>query len=212
MRAAVRALLIVAILALAVFAVDVATTPHGQSVAIIGDSITFVSISELRSAMGENYDPSITAELGATVEDMAGAARKAAAGQPEQLIIELGSNNALHGGTIDQARSSMQTMIAGFGSARCIHLVNLNTLMTDVGRPVPNEARAINKQLELIAAADDRITIIDWNQIVADSVDDAHPAGAITDDTVHPNRAGRRALADAERHALDRCGRPWHVW
>jgi len=207
-----RGLLLFSVVALGVLALDVVTTPHGQSVAIVGDSITFVSIGDLRSVMGDDYDPSISAELGATVEDMAAAARKAAAGQPEQVIIELGSNNALHGGSIDEARASLQTMIARFGSARCIHLVNLNTLMTDVGRPVPSEARAINDQLELIAAADDRITIIDWNQIVADSVDAAHAAGAITDDTVHPNPVGRLALADAERHALDRCGRPWHIW
>lgn len=196
----------------ALFAVDRATSPAGDRVAVVGDSITFVTTGKLFEEFEGNYDVIGDARLGARLSDMMPTAKELAAQSPRQVIIDLGTNDVLRDTPIEEAAATLREMVGLFESAKCIHVVNINTRMTSDGQPVPEPARALNEHIEAIAAEDGRIDIIDWDGMVAASATDEFPAGTYIADTVHPSEEGQRALAGAMADALDRCGRPWHFW
>ena len=204
--------IVAVVLVAGLLVLDRALSPAGDKVAVLGDSITFVTTGKIFEEFDDEYEVIGDAKLGARVQDMQPTADSLASQQPQQLIVDLGTNDVLLGTPIDQAGAALRDMIGKFGSAECIHVVNINTRMTSDGAPVEDAARAMNEQIEQIAAEDDRIDIIDWDGMVAGSVDDEHPAGTFTADTVHPSEEGQRALADAMGDALARCGRPWHIW
>jgi lysophospholipase L1-like esterase len=196
----------------ALFVVDRVTSPAGDRVAVVGDSITFLTTGKLFEEFEGNYDVIGDAVLGARLSDMMPTAKELAAQSPRQVIIDLGTNDVLKSTPIEEAAGTLREMIGLFDSAKCIHVVNINTRMTMDGQPVPEPARALNEHIEKIASEDGRIDVIDWDGMVAGSVTDEFPAGTYIADTVHPSDEGGRALAGAMANALDRCGRPWHFW
>ncbi len=204
--------IIAAVLVAGLLIVDRALSPAGDTVAVLGDSITFVTTGKIFQEFDNEYKVIGDAKLGARVEDMQPTADSLAPQKPQQLIVDLGTNDVLLDTPIDQAGASLREMIGKFKDAKCIHVVNINTHMTSDGAPVPDAARAMNEQIDKIAADDHRIDVIDWDGMVGGSVDDQHPAGTFTADTVHPSEEGQRALADAMADSLARCGRPWHFW
>jgi len=176
------------------------------TVAFLGDSISVVTSPEIKTALGSDYSPDIAAVLGIQAGQMIPAGQRAAAKDPDQVVIELGSNDVLHGASLDNAQADLLKLIALFPNARCIHMVNINTHMTDNGNALGPRAGTINVALSHLHAADHRIDIVDWNQIVSADIAAHPPGGTLTDDTVHPNPAGRTLLARAIKTALDDCG------
>jgi len=175
------------------------------TVAFLGDSISVVASPEIKAELGSDYTPDVAAALGIEAGQMIPAGQAAAAKNPDQVVIELGSNDVLHGASLNNAEVDLLKLITLFPNARCIHMVNINTNMTDNGRPVGTGAGMVNTALSHLHAADKRIDIIDWNQIVSADVAAHPPGGTLTADTVHPNPAGRALLAHAIKTALDNC-------
>ncbi len=177
------------------------------TVAFLGDSISVVTSPEIKTELGGDYTPDIAAVLGIQAGQMIPAGQRAAAKDPDQVVIELGSNDVLHGANLGNAQADLLKLISLFPNARCIHMVNIDTHMTDNGTPLGPRAGTLNVALSRLHAADKRIDIIDWNQIVSADIAAHPPSGTpLTDDTVHPNPAGRALLATAIKTALDNCG------
>lgn len=171
----------------------------GDRVAIIGDSITALSVEEIQDQLDGDYAVSLRAVPGARSIDMGEFAAQLAAEHPVQAVIDLGSNDALKGTDLNETRASLTAMIDAFTTAECIHLVTINTgMISNTFGPVGEPARRINSMLEEFSADDDRISIIDWAGIVADQPD-------LVDDTIHPTEEGQRRLVEAIGDALGSC-------
>lgn len=176
------------------------------SVVFLGDSITVVSDPQIEAALGSDYSPHMNAVLGIQAAQMLPAAEKAAKLDPDQVVIELGSNDVLHGASIDGAAGDLLHLVALFPHARCIHVVNINTHMTDNGNPLGPRAGTLNVDLSHLHEKDARVDVIDWNRTTSTDIAAHPPLGTLTGDTVHPNVAGRTLLAKQIKAALDACG------
>jgi hypothetical protein len=87
-----------------------------------------------------------------------------------------------------------------------VHLVTVNEEM--VAPAVPDlaaRARRLNAGLRKLASEHPRVSIIDWNGLVADYVRAGQPDGQLTTDSVHPSDVGKSKLARTYRNALNAC-------
>lgn len=205
--AAVVALLVILIV------VDRSTTRDGDSVAIVGDSITFLDQGDIQRQMAGEFSLHVSATLGITLGRSLDAAKLLAGTRPQQVVIDLGSNDALSAVPIAQATNDLHAMVAVFKGADCIHLVNINTHMVALGKgPVGVEAKQLNDEIHKMADANSAIDIIDWDKIIGDDIRAHPPKGQLTADTIHPGPVGQKLLADELDTVLHRCGRPWQFW
>ena len=182
----------------------------GPRVVFLGDSITVVSVAEIKSELGRAYRPDISAVLGIQAGQMIPTAQRVAANSPSQVVIALGSNDVLHHAPLGQAAADLTQIVSLFPTARCIHIVNINTHMTNNGKngkTTAARAGLLNAAIVHLASTDPRISIIDWNQLISTDVAAHPPLGTLTDDTVHPNLAGRARLATTIKAGLDQCTR-----
>lgn len=186
-----------------------ATSRSGDSVALVGDSITVLSRDTFEREL-KDYKLEFQAKMGARSTDMVGPATELAATKPTQVVINLGTNDALRRTAPAETKEQLTKIVGLFPDADCIHFVNINTHITDDGDPRKAEAEQVNAIIDEVAdkaGAD----VIDWDGIVAPTVGDDGKSSIIAD-TVHPKDVGEAKLANAIGDALDRCGRPWKFW
>jgi lysophospholipase L1-like esterase len=203
--------LLAAVLGAAILVADFITRPQDQPVAVIGDSITAIGQQQLKISAGTSFSVDVRAEFGRTAADQLPAAAELAAEHPKQVIINLGTNDALQHLPVDQTMASLRKMVALFPDAKCIHFVTVNTDLDQNGNAPKAQAQAINRGILALADQLDRGEVIRWDEMVHDSIGTSRPQG-VTTDGVHPSPDGQRMLGDAEVRALVRCGRPWHYW
>jgi phospholipase/lecithinase/hemolysin len=210
-RFVVPLVLLVAVLGASVLIADYVTRPQGDRVAVVGDSITAIGEQQLKISAGNDYVIDASAEFGATVAGQMPAAGQLAATGPEQVIINLGTNDALQGVPLDQTMASLKQMVALFPDAKCIHFVTVDEGLDQGGNKPTAAVKAFNKALLAYADDLDRGDVVRWDEIAHGNLREAR-SDPLTTDGVHPGAEGQRKLADAEVHALQRCGRPWHYW
>jgi hypothetical protein len=178
---------------------------QADAVGYVGDSITDQARGPLQTDLAA--DPNLIKAVGGIkIEEMVQPARDLAASNPQQVVINLGTNNVLATKTTDEEAASLQQLVDIFPAARCVHLVTINEHM--VGQPTSDiQAGAVNlnQRIRSMPAADPRIHIIDWAQIVNDYDAKGDPDGPVTGDTVHPAAAGEKLLMDAYDASLSSC-------
>ncbi len=183
------------------------TSSEGRRVGIVGDSITAGNVQHLEKVIGPRFKLMVVARNGLRTEEMIGPAQSIAGVNFDQVIINLGSNDVAKKVPVDQAAANLRRLVAIFTGARCIHLVNINAQMTFFGAKPEETAAlhaqviALNDQIKTIAKDTKRVSIIDWNAIVAKK------GTGITFDSVHPTPAGEALLAEAYSDALHGCRR-----
>jgi len=187
---------------LAVVAVD--RLRPAPPVALIGDSITAMSATSLHRRLDDDWSVTIDGRPGYRVDQQLDAARRIAARGPEQVVINLGTNDVNQGVDPASSAAAMVEMVSLFDSARCIHLVTVNESMLDGNLEVRRSAETLNEAYRAIAARDPRVRIIDWAGMVEDW-QAAHPGRSITTDTVHPTDEGIDLLVSAYDEALTSC-------
>lgn len=181
----------------------------GGSVAILGDSITRQGSSVLADVLGSTWDLRVDGKDGYTVLGQTPAGRNLAEGDPEQVIINLGTNDVFFD-RYDLPTSAVQmaNLLGFFAGARCIHLVTVNEHMGPDPALAPR-ARTFNESLRRLAAADPRIHLLDVNAVFAAAQADPSVAKPLFDsDTIHPTTNGHRVLAEAYDAALRSCPAP----
>jgi lysophospholipase L1-like esterase len=203
--------LLAAVVGGGILVADFITRPQDEPVAAVGDSITAIGQQQLKISAGTAFDIEVRAEFGKTAADQLPAATALAAQHPEQVIINLGTNDALQHLPTSQTMAALRQMVGLFPHARCIHFVTVSTDLDLNGNTPKAEAAAINRGILALADELDRGDVIRWDEMVRDSIGRDRPQG-VTTDGVHPSPEGQRLLADAEVRALVRCGRPWHYW
>ncbi len=191
--------LTLALLVLVVGALVIAlgTSSPATRVAIIGDSITVQSSPALHEAFDGHYRLDIRAQSGRRIDEMLPALEQALHQHPRVVIVNLGTNDALQHDTHPDWRPGYDRMVRDVATTPCVVAVDISTVL-DVIYDRAGVAGAIDDALRRTAAANDRIHILDWDALVR-----ATPT-MLSADEIHPSPAGRRALADALRHAVDR--------
>lgn len=181
----------------------------GPPVAVVGDSITVLDESGLREQLGGSYDVGITGEYGATVAEVLTGVGTAAERSPEQVIINLGTNDVLKDLPVEDSMAALREMVGRFDDARCVHLVNINEhmLVPLTEEPVTMSAQRFNGAVADLAASDERVSVIDWNAVAASTLGGGDPpTSTLTDDSIHPNADGNRRLHELYSASLDACG------
>lgn len=199
-----------AILLSAVIVVATACSNRGDVVAVVGDSITALDQGLLEEQLGSDYQLQITGNFGKTVAEVMPEATAMAAKAPAQVIINLGTNDVLQDLPVESSMSSLQQMVDLFPDARCIHLVNINEHMVvqDTTTSRTEQATAFNASLDQLAERDDRVDVIDWNEVAAGALNDAQPpTSTLTVDSIHPTEDGNTELNQLYRTALADCPR-----
>ena len=177
-----------------------------DDVSLVGDSITEQSESVLHQTLDPAFKVRIRGRGGYRIEEMEPYAIELATAKPEQVIINLGTNDVLKNWPIDKATAAMNRMVATFKSARCVYIVTITEGL--YSEQDPNQsARALVFNLELRrVAASHGVKVIDWAGVVAQDAAAGSPKGPLTADTVHPTEEGQRQLAQLYKGALETCG------
>jgi hypothetical protein len=176
-----------------------------DDVALVGDSITEQSEAMLHSILDPTYHVRIRGRGGYRIEEMEPYAIELATTHPEQVVINLGSNDALKSWPLDKSVLALKRLIADFKGARCLHLVTVNeSIVNDRVPDLASRTAALNAEIRRIAATEN-FNVIDWSRAVSDDVAAGSPNGGVTSDTVHPTPEGQRVLAELYKTALGTC-------
>jgi lysophospholipase L1-like esterase len=177
-------------------------------VVLAGDSITEYGAGALAGAIDGTFgigghDVLVVARSGATAGEMEPEVVAAADQAPQQVIINLGTNDAVRTATVSEGLAAVERIAAAFPAASCIHLVTLSESMVTFEDTVGPPLRSAELNRGLIdLAARNGYGLIRWDQIVADGVAGGAP---LTLDSIHPDGAGEARLADAYRDAVEAC-------
>ena len=176
-----------------------------DDVSLIGDSITEQSEPVLHQVLDPTFKVRVRGRGGYRIEELEPYAIELATTKPEQVVINLGTNDVLKNWPVQKATAAMNRMVTTFKSARCVYIVTITEGMRSEIDP-NQSARALvfNLELRRIAAAHN-VRIIDWAALIRDDAAAGSPRGALTSDTVHPTEEGRRRLAELYREALTGC-------
>lgn len=184
---------------------DVGTGAVPGRVVLIGDSITEQTEDTFEAVLGSRWSLWIDGVGGATVAQQMPAAERGAAEAPQQVVVELGTNDVGRG--LDPAASVAQvrSMLDLFPTATCLHVVTVTEGMSLDGRDHRADAGEFNDGLRALAAADPRVTVIEWDDALAAEEAAGADRTDLLVDTVHLTDRGERLLADAYAVALEAC-------
>lgn len=180
----------------------------GDQVAVVGDSITSLDKPALQEDLGGTYDLTIVGDFGATISEVMPAAQLVAGEEPQQVVINLGTNDVIAAGNLAESVSTLAAMVDTFDAAECVHLVNINEHMVELstGESRRQQAEQFNSALEDLAGDRERVSIIGWNDVVESTLDDDDPpTSTLTKDSIHPTQEGNGRLNDLYAEALSGC-------
>jgi lysophospholipase L1-like esterase len=181
---------------------------RGDSVAVLGDSITSLDQADLQAQLGGDYQLVISGNFGQTVQEVMPEASFVAGRSYDQVIINLGTNDVIQGIPPATSMQVLQQMIGKFPSAKCIHLVNINENMVDqkTGASLQEPAKAFNSALDGVVKSGKRLDLIDWSSVAGDHLNSEKPPwSTLTQDSVHPTAEGNKELNNLYRDALSGC-------
>lgn len=181
----------------------------GERVAVLGDSITALDQEALTEDLGDEYRLSISGNFGKTAEQVLPEARELSERSFAQVIINLGTNDVLQGRSAAEAVDTIARQAEMFDSARCVHVVTVNEHMVNqrTGRFTGDLAESFNEALRSYARDHDRVSVIDWNEVASQHLNDSEPpTSSLTSDSIHPTESGNSELNDLYRQALSDCG------
>lgn len=180
----------------------------GPRVAVLGDSITALDAEALQSSLGDDYRFAISGNFGRTAAQVRPEAEELAQRTFAQVIINLGTNDVLQGGSTRDAVEAIAQYVDLFDSASCVHVVTVNEHMVNqrTGASTGDLAAQFNERLRALADSEDRVHVIDWNAVAEANLNDADPAtSTLTEDSIHPTPEGNQALNDLYAEALGDC-------
>jgi len=196
----------VVIVVVAVLAIRVAngapTDTEKPRVLVLGDSITDHGQRQLNEQLGPLYTLSIEGQDNFRIDEEIPAAERWATRPFQQVVVNLGTNDAVQGWPTDQSLASLDRLVSLYPNAACIHLTTVNEHVRGRAADGPARAAAINEAIRSMADADPRIRVVDWNALVAHSI--ANDVD-LTTDGVHPNEPGQELLTQGYENSMAKC-------
>jgi hypothetical protein len=180
----------------------------GPKVAVVGDSITYLSQSDIAATLGTDYAYRIEDFPGATMHQMFPQIEDELhdpQGAPDDFIVNLGTNDVetyAVNGTAWQASLYYESVV--LQPTKCVIFVNVSTYADQYadGQPI---AEAINTAIAQSVAVNPNFHLLDWNAWV--HTGNNYSNYIIPSSGVHPNAAGEQQLANLYAQALQTdCG------
>ena len=162
--------------------------------AMLGDSITYMSLDALTRAIAPVASLSLVGRPGYTIDQLMPDAEAAALTDPAAVIIDLGTNDALNKVSTADSVAALDSMLSLFPRATSV-VVTVNTHFGDAAARA--RAAAINAHIRSLD-----VRIADWDARVGAELAAGLPDGAITIDDVHPTTRGQKVLAGLIAAAL----------
>lgn len=172
----------------------------GGGIVLVGDSLTML-VAEPVAAAAPDLDIRRDADWGLRIDQEIASASEEATKDPDQVIINLGTNNVLQGHDPVASAQDLTTIVDEFDDVPCVHLVTINERMNRLGQDTSAAAASLNAQIRSLAETRPNVDLIDWNQIALDRAAE----GLMDPDTVHPNSAGIAVLTEAYLAAIRSC-------
>jgi hypothetical protein len=196
------AIVVVTVLAVRL-AYGAATSHDKPRVLVLGDSITDRSQAALKDELGAGFDLSIDGKTSFRVGQQLQSAERWSSRDFDQIVINLGTNDAIQGAAVEQSAADLAAMVALFPEARCIHLVTVNEdIPAEADPEAARRAAQLNHHLWTLAAADPRLHVVDWAALVRAELErGAEP----TLDGVHPTDDAYELLAVAYAASIRPC-------
>jgi hypothetical protein len=98
-------------------------------VAVLGDSLTQQSVTEIHNELNPTYRTSVRGLSGAGIANLGNVADKLmalSADRPNRVVLALGTNNANGTGTLDAALNDMKALIQRFRGISCVAVIKIN--------------------------------------------------------------------------------------
>jgi GDSL-like Lipase/Acylhydrolase family len=175
------------------------------SVVFDGDSITVLATPAIHQLLGPGYDVDVLAKDGIRIDQSLPALESALRSHPSAVVVNLGTNDALHGGADPGWESSWDKLIRITRNTPCVVLTTIDpTADSLTGRPV---ATGINADIMALASRDPgKYKVADWSGFLSRH---ARSQGTYLRPEwilIHPTPAGDVELATLDQDALATCG------
>ena len=188
---------------------SVATKP---SVVFVGDSITVLAAPAIHQRLDPRYGVEVLAVNGILINQSLPALESALRFHPYAVVENLGTNDALHGGTNPDWVSSWDKLIRIVRNTPCVVLTTINPAADTLSRrPI---ATRINSDIMALAALDPKkYKVADWRGFLSRHVRSqrTYLRGAGFYPRIHPTSAGAVELATLDQDALAKCERPYFL-
>lgn len=168
---------------------------------ILGDSITDHGQRDLRDTLGPVYELSVEGQDNFRVDDLLPVAQRWATRDFQQVVINLGTNDAVQGWPLEQTTSGMTKLVAMFPDANCIHLTTVKERLKARSGGT-SDAAGLNDAIRELAESNPRVRVVDWNAIEADHYERGIE---LTSDGAHPTADGQQLLVDAYEKSMGSC-------
>lgn len=152
------AVLVVVIIGGGVAAWGYLNRTDGVPVAMVGDSMADQARSNLaRAGHGAGFDVSIDATFGIALDQELPKLEQVAAGHPERVVVELGTNDVLGDTTIGDLQSRVDKEILYFSSTPCVLFVEVGLVRDHLAL-----ADRFNGMLTDAVASHPNMHVYDW--------------------------------------------------
>jgi lysophospholipase L1-like esterase len=169
-------------------------------VAVIGDSITYLSAADIRTRLEADGHPVLlTGRIGFTAAQLGGDVDAFAAHKPKVVLYEMGTNDVSESETGVTDAAAYEKVVAGY-LPKFPHACQIATTVSS-HRPSPimdAMATQINAWMKTHFAH-----VVDWNAYEWGQRQAGHVL--VEPDEVHPNDAGQQALARLDQAAVRAC-------
>ena len=179
-----------------------ASTP---SVVFDGDSITVLATPAIHQLLDPSYDVAVLAVIGIRINQSLPALESALKFHPYAVVENLGTNDALQGGTHPNWVSSWDKLIRITRTTPCVVLTTINPAADALShRPV---ATRINADIRALAARDPKkYKVADWSRFLSRHISNQRTYLQDEPILIHPTPAGAVELATLDQNALEKCG------
>lgn len=185
----------------------------GPRVAVLGDSITALSASPIETTLAPDYAWNVDGQSGYTIaqsEPQLQAMLTDPQGSPQDVITELGTNDAIEYPTLGNAwQASLTAESNALASTPCVIWVNVSTY-SELNLPAgtPYVASEIDVAIAKLVAQHPNFHLLDWNAWVDQGTNySSYIVPSAFGLGIHPNVAGEQQIADLYQYALSQdCG------
>jgi hypothetical protein len=175
------------------------------SVVFVGDSITVLANPAIHTLLDPSYHVEVLALDGIRINQSLPALKSALRSHPYAVVENLGTNDALQGGTHYDWVASWDTLIRITRNTPCVVLTTINPAAdANSHRPI---ATRINADIRAFAARDPKkYKVADWSRFLSRHVSNERTYLRAEPILIHPTPAGAVTLATLDQDALAKCG------
>ena len=175
------------------------------TVVVDGDSITVLATPALHQRLDPSYDVQVLAVIGIRINQSLPALESALRFHPYAVVVNLGTNDALQGGTHPDWVSSWDKLIRVLRSTPCVVLTTISPAADALRHR--SVATRINADIRALAARDPKkYKVADWSRFLSRHSKSQRIYLRPDPVLIHPTPAGAQELALLDQGALAKCG------